>query len=74
MYYEKKLNSPNSLIKKVIELKNKVFESAMKIYYSKTNNKAKLCYKYRNNYNNQIYINIWHYSNNNRVLIVINLI
>ena len=40
MYYKKKLNSLNILIKKVIKLNNKFYKLTIKIWYSRAYNKV----------------------------------
>ena len=40
MYYKKKLNSLNILIKKIIKLNNKFYKLTIKIWYSRAYNKV----------------------------------
>ena len=51
MYYRRKLDSSNTLIKIVIEPNNKYCELTIQIWYNKVNSKVKLYIKIINNYN-----------------------
>ena len=46
MYYRKKLNSQNILIKVVIKLDSKFYKLAIETYYSKAKSKTRLYYRY----------------------------
>ena len=57
VYNREKLNSLNNLIEIVIELSNKFYKLAIKIYYKNTNSEIKLYYRYINYCINQILTN-----------------
>ena len=57
MYYGRKLNNLNILIKAVIELNNKFYKLIIKLKYNKVNSKTKPYFKYTSNYNKQIQTN-----------------
>ena len=54
IYYKKKLNSLNFLIKVVIKLNNYIYKLASKIYYSNFDSKARLYKKHTNYYNKKL--------------------
>ena len=54
MYYKVKFDYLNILIKAIIELNNKLYKLAIKIYYSNTNSKVRPYYEYINYCNRKI--------------------
>ena len=57
IYYEKKLNSLNTLIEVVIKLNNKFYKLAIKTCYSNPGNKAELYLEYANYYHKRLKTN-----------------
>ena len=52
--YKKKLDSLNILIKAAIKANNRLYKLAIKIYYSRANNKVRLYFEYISYYNKLI--------------------